>query len=60
MKIIILIVSLGIIAFYLITEHRAHLYGISQYLLFAVFILMHLFMHAGHGDHDNHKKGGHH
>ena len=49
--------SLFIIGFYLFFEHRAHIFGNSQYLLFALFIAMHFFMHAGHG---KGKKGGHH
>lgn len=43
--------SLAIIAFYLVTEHRAHLLAYSSYIIFGVFILMHLFMHSGHGGH---------
>lgn len=49
--------SLAIIAFYLVTEHRAHLLAYSSYIIFGVFILMHLFMHSGHGGHGSH--GGH-
>lgn len=48
---ILLIVSLSVVGFYLLAEHRAHIFGNSQYLLFILFALMHLFMHAGHGDH---------
>lgn len=55
-----LILSLAIIGFYLIAEHKAHLYGASSYIFFAVFLLMHLGMHAGHGGHSGGKKGGHH
>lgn len=43
--------SLVIIAFYLVTEHRAHLLAYSSYIIFGVFILMHLFMHSGHEGH---------
>lgn len=64
---IILAGSLLIIGFYLITEHRAHLLGNAQYLLFTLFIAMHFFMHKGHGGYGSHdnsndksKKGGHH
>ena len=35
-------------AFFLVTEHRAHLYGIWPYLLFLLCPLMHVFMHHGH------------
>jgi hypothetical protein len=39
-----------IAAFFLWTEHRAHLLGILPYLLFAACPLMHL-LHHGHGHH---------
>lgn len=49
---IVLIVFLIIGAFFLVTEHRAHLFGWFPYwpywLLLACFF-MHLFMHSGHG-----------
>ncbi len=52
--------SLAIITFYLVTEHRAHLLAYSSYIIFGVFILMHLFMHSGHGGHGGHGGcGGH-
>ena len=50
---IALILFLIIGAFFLITEHRAHLAGwLSSYgiwLLLLACPLMHLFMHGGHG-----------
>ncbi|MFB2920661.1 DUF2933 domain-containing protein [Aerosakkonema funiforme] len=46
---IALYVFLGIVAFFLITEHLAHLIPILPYLLFLLCPLMHLFMHGGHG-----------
>lgn len=55
-----LIGSLVIIGFYLLFEHRLHLFGNSQYLLLGLFIFLHLFMHVGHGGHEEQKKGGHH
>lgn len=51
----ILIAFLAIAAFYLLTEHRAHLLGVLPFLLLLACPLMHLFMHHGHGAH-----GGHH
>ena len=56
----ILIGSLIIIGVYLVFEHRMHILGNTQYLLFALFIAMHFFMHGGHGGHSDSKKGGHH
>lgn len=42
---------LAIAAFYLITEHRAHLLGWLPFLLILACPLLHLFMHGGHGGH---------
>lgn len=47
--------------FFLITEHRAHLFGILPYLLLAACPLMHLFHHHGghgHGGHDRDQHDG--
>lgn len=41
---------IGIAAFFLISEHRAHLYGFLPYALLLACPLMHLFGH-GHGHH---------
>jgi hypothetical protein len=63
MKTTVLIISGVALSFYLLTEHQAHLFGNVQYILLGAFILAHLFMHAGHGEHgkDNTKgKGEHH
>ena len=49
---IVFAVLLGIAAFFLFTEHRAHLYGALPYVLLALCPLMHLFHgHGGHGHH---------
>ena len=42
------------VALLLATEHRAHLLGILPYLILLACPLMHLFMHRGHGGHDQH------
>ena len=44
-----LIAFLAIAAFYLLTEHTAHLFGALPYLLLLACPLLHLFMHRGHG-----------
>ena len=49
---------LAIAAFFLWTEHRAHLLGILPYLLLLACPFMHWLMHGGHGDHGgNHEHG---
>jgi hypothetical protein len=37
--------------FFLLSEHRAHLFGVLPFLLILACPLMHLFMHRGHGGH---------
>ena len=56
-------VMLAIAAFFLWSEHRAHLLGALPYVLLALCPLMHFFMHRGHGkhveeEHDRHAHGG--
>lgn len=42
---------LAIAAFFLFTEHQAHLFGFLPYLLLLACPLLHLFMHRKHGGH---------
>ena len=51
---LIFIAFLAIAAFFLFTEHRAHLLGALPFLLLLACPLMHLFMHHGHGAHGGH------
>jgi Protein of unknown function (DUF2933) len=48
---IALYVFLGIIAFFLITEHWAHIIPVLPWLFLMLCPLMHLFMHGGHSGH---------
>lgn len=50
---IALLVFLGIAAFFLVTEHLAHLIPVLPWLLLLACPLMHLFMHGGHGEHSS-------
>lgn len=51
---LILFVFLGIIGFFLFTEHRAHLFGFLPWLFLLACPLMHLFHgHGGHGGHSH-------
>ena len=43
---------LAIAAFYLITEHTAHVLGVLPLAIFLLCPLLMLFMHGGHGDED--------
>lgn len=53
LKNVAIAIGLGLMGFYLITEHRAHLYGALPFLLILSCPLMHLFMHHDHGGHDH-------
>lgn len=44
-------------AFFLISEHRAHLLGALPFLVLLACPLLHLFMHRGHGEHGSHGHG---
>lgn len=46
---------IAVAGFFLITEHRAHLYGFLPFALLLACPLMHLFMHGRHGAHGQHK-----
>lgn len=51
----VFLVFFVIAGFFLITEHRAHLYGALPY----VFLFSCFFMHLFHGEHGGKKGGGH-
>lgn len=42
------LILLASAVFYLLTEHRAHAWGLLPYLVILACPLMHLFMHHGH------------
>ena len=44
---------LAIAAFFLLTEHRAHLLGALPLVLLVLCLLLHFFGHGGHGGHDH-------
>jgi hypothetical protein len=55
---IVLCVFSGIIAFFLFTEHRAHLFRFIPYLLLFLCPLLHLFHHRMHGENHGEHSGG--
>lgn len=50
---LVLLAFLAIAAFYLVTEHTAHFFGFLPYALLLLCPLLHLFMHGGHGGHND-------
>jgi len=51
---IVFLAFLAIAAFFLLTEHTAHVFGILPYALLLLCPLLHLFMHRGHDEHAGH------
>ncbi len=47
----VLLAFIVIAGFYLVTEHRAHVFGYLPWLLLLACPLLHVFMHGGHGGH---------
>lgn len=48
---LVMYASIGIIAYFLMTEHRAHLAGFLPYFLLFLCLFMHFFLHGGQGSH---------
>lgn len=51
----ILLGFIAVAAFYLISEHRAHLLSVLPFLILLACPLLHLFMHRGYGRHVSHR-----
>ncbi|MER8462687.1 DUF2933 domain-containing protein [Mesorhizobium sp. M1396] len=52
---LVTIAFLLIAAFFLLTEHRAHTFGVLPFLLLLACPLLHMF-HRGHGGHSGHPR----
>lgn len=52
---LVLIGLLGVAGYFLWTEHQAHVIDALPWLLLGGCMLMHLFMHGGHGGHGDGK-----
>lgn len=48
---LVLVGFLIVAGFFLVTEHRAHLFGVLPFLLLLACPLLHYLMHGGHGGH---------
>lgn len=57
---LVLLAFLALAAFFLITEHAAHVFGLLPYALLILCPILHLFMHGRHGGHGNHAGGQNH
>ncbi|MCL5997995.1 MAG: DUF2933 domain-containing protein [Chloroflexi bacterium] len=52
---LVLLAFLAVGAFFLVTEHTAHVFGLLPYALLLLCPILHLFMHGGHGNHEEHR-----
>ncbi|MFD2231803.1 DUF2933 domain-containing protein [Alkalimarinus sediminis] len=50
---------IGATSYFLLMEHRPHLFTILPFLIFLLCPLMHIFMHGGHGGHGGHEAKDH-
>lgn len=48
--------AIAIITYYLLTEHREHVFQYLPYMLVLACPIMHFFMHGHHGGHQHHKE----
>ena len=56
----VLLAFLAIAGFYLIAEHKAHVFGMLPFLILLACPLLHVFMHRGHAGHsDDSPSAGH-
>jgi hypothetical protein len=56
---VVVVAFLAIAAFFLLTEHTAHVFGVLPYVLLLLCPLLHVFMHHGHGGHSGHDEEHH-
>jgi hypothetical protein len=52
-RMILMCAFLAILGFFLLTEHRAHLFGVLPYAFLLACPLVHLLLHGRHGGHDS-------
>ncbi len=48
---LVLVAFLAVLGFFLLTEHRAHVFGVLPYLFLFACPLFHLLLHRRHGSH---------
>jgi hypothetical protein len=57
---LVLLGFLAVAAFFLLLEHRAHVFGVLPYVLFLLCPVLHLLMHGWHsGTHPHHEASQH-
>lgn len=58
LRMILVCAFLAILGFFLLTEHRAHLFGALPYVFLLACPLFHLLLHRRHGGHDSESPQG--
>lgn len=53
LRMILTCAFLAVLAFFLLTEHRAHVFGALPYVFLLACPLFHLLLHGRHGGHDS-------
>jgi len=56
---VVVVAFLAIAAFFLLTEHTAHVFGVLPYVLLLLCPLLHVFMRRGHDGHSSHDEEQH-
>lgn len=56
---VVMWIFMGFVAYFLVTEHWAHIVPFLPYLILLLCPLMHIFMHGKHG-HGHHGSHSHH
>lgn len=51
---IVALCIIAVIGYFLLMEHRQHVFQALPFLILLLCPLMHIFMHHGHGDHKQH------
>ncbi|MDM8349677.1 DUF2933 domain-containing protein [Pseudomonas sp. sp1636] len=49
---------IGAVSYFLLMEHRQHVFAFLPFLIILLCPLMHIFMHGGHGGHGGHGEKG--
>lgn len=52
------LVLIGVVSYFLLMEHREHVWQLLPYLFLLACPLLHLFMHGSHGGHAGHGNHG--
>ena len=48
---LVALIFIGFVSYFLIIEHREHLFEYLPFIILLACPFMHIFMHGGHGDH---------